>query len=97
MYSREGGEESSGLDAKKSKSVEEKVSAASDGVIAPEESDSWRIGAKRSESSLLKVDQELTGKDGKMRASDEVIERNNTIEIEQRGKGNERLKIAMTE
>lgn len=46
MYSREGGEENSGLDAKKSKSVEEKVSAASDGVIAPEESDSW-IGAKR--------------------------------------------------
>lgn len=96
MYSREGGEENSGLDAKKSKSVEEKVSAASDGVIAPEESDSW-IGAKRWESSLFKVDQELTGKDGKMRASDEVIERKNTIKIEQRGKGNERSRIAMTE
>ena len=84
MYSRERGEENSGLNAKKSKSVEEKVSAASDGVIAPEESDSW-IGAKRREieSYLLKVDQELTGKDGKMRASDEVIERKNTIEIEQ--------------
>ena len=36
MYSREGGEENSGLDEEKSKSVEEKVSAASDGVIAPE-------------------------------------------------------------
>ena len=46
MYLREGGEENSGLDANKSKSVEEKVFAASDGVIAPEESDSW-IGAKR--------------------------------------------------
>ena len=46
MYSRGGGEENSGLDAKKSKRVEEKVSAASDGEIAPEESDSW-IGAKR--------------------------------------------------
>ena len=50
---------------KKSKNVEEKVSAASDGVIAPEESD-LRIGAKRWESSLFKVDQELTGKDGKL-------------------------------
>ena len=39
IYSREGGEENSGLDAEKSKSVEEKVSAASDGVIVPEESD----------------------------------------------------------
>ena len=46
---------------------------------------------------MLKVDQELTGKDGKMRVSDEVIERKNTIKIEQRGKGNERLRIAMTE
>ena len=45
-YSQEGGEENSGLEEKKAKSVEEKVSAASDGVIAPEESDSW-IGAKR--------------------------------------------------
>ena len=41
MYSWEGGEVNSGLDEKKSKSVEEKVSAASDGVIAPEENDSW--------------------------------------------------------
>ena len=40
MSSWEGGKENSGLDAKKSESVEEKVSAASDGVIAPEESDS---------------------------------------------------------
>ena len=63
------------------------MSAASDGVIAQEESDSW-IGAKPLESSLLKVDQELTGKDRKMRASDEVIERKNTIKIEQKGKGN---------
>ena len=45
MYSREGREENLGLDAKKS-NVEEMVSAASDGVIAPEENDSW-IGAKR--------------------------------------------------
>ena len=46
---------------------------------------------------MLKVDQEPTGKDGKMRASDEVIERKNTIKVEQRGKGNERSSIAMTE
>ena len=65
---------------RKSRSVEEKVSAASDGIIAPEESDS-QIGARRLESSLLKVDQELTGKDGKMGASDELIERKNTIKI----------------
>ena len=46
---------------------------------------------------MFKVDQELAGKDGKMRASDEVIERKNTIKIEQRGKGNERSRITMTE
>ena len=45
----------------------------------------------------MKVDQELTGKDGKLRASDEVIERKNTIKIEQRGKGTERSRIVMTE
>ena len=45
----------------------------------------------------MKVDQELTGKDGKMGASDEDIERKNTVKIEQRGKGNERSRIAMTE
>ena len=31
-----------------------------------------------------------------MRASDEVIERKNTIKIGQRGKGKERSRIAMT-
>ena len=46
---------------------------------------------------MFKVVQELTGKDGKMGASDEVIERKNTVKIEQRGKGNERSRIAMTE
>ena len=81
---------------KKSKSVEEKVSSTSEGVITPEESDSW-IGTKRWESSLFKVDQELTGKDGKMRAPYEVIGRKNTIKIEQRGKMNERSRIAMME
>ena len=45
----------------------------------------------------MKVDQELTGKDRKMSASDEVIERTNTIKIEQRGKGTERSRIATTE
>ena len=44
---------------------------------------------------MFKVDQELTGKDGKMRASDKVIERKNTIKIEQMGKGNECSRIAM--
>ena len=53
--------------------------------------------ARRLESSLLKVDKELTGKDRTMRASDEVIERKNTIKIDQRGKRNERSRIAMTE
>ena len=45
----------------------------------------------------MKVNQELTGKDRKIRVSDEVIERKNTIKIEQRGKGNECSRIAMTE
>ena len=73
---------------KKSKSSGEKLSAASDGLMAPEESDSW-IAVRRLEGSLWKVDQELPRKDGKMRASDEVIERKGTITLEQRGKGNE--------
>ena len=49
------------------------------------------------ESSFFKVDQELPGKDGKMRASDEVIEGKNTIKIELSGKGNESSRIAMME
>ena len=52
---------------------------------------------RRLERSLFTVDQELPDKDGKRRASEEVIESKNTIKIEQRGKGNERSIIAMTE
>ena len=46
---------------------------------------------------MFTVDQELPDKDGKRRASEEVIESKNTIKIEQRGKGNEHSRIAMTE
>ena len=42
----------------------------------------------------MKVNQELTGKDGKMRASDEVIERKTMVKIELRGKGNEHSRIS---